>query len=372
MGSLSSRLRELLDRPQDPAGDAARVLLEALQNALDRRARDSLDPSGVQDLATAVGALLDGANRTSPKTSGLGASPHRPGTPMTRPVSSAQVDELRAVWREVTAGLFPGPADELPGEDVARWWGGVYALTLRLPVAERTRFRLRLERWAQGQGYGVGPGAQKKGAPAVDVVPSLADGDARALHDGLSLVPVPGTVAITHRTLAEVTSGLSDLALAVEELITLDSRLSHCLQRIEFLRVRSLNDPVHRETYRQELHNRKVALYSVAEGSPSWLEAAVDLHEAVCSVVHLPPAPEDSWWGLLRSEAHQLIAAAGQLSGNGVRIPADRYAMLGELTRPDQDIPLKVGGRGGRVLACVRVWSRAGGTDRPGRVIYGC
>jgi hypothetical protein len=375
MDGLDDRLRQLLGRPGDPAGAAARVLLEALLDALDRRAGDSPDEPGVRALAAGIGELLAGvapvdarAARRSETVPGPEAVSRRPRALRARPAPACGPDELAAVWVEATEGLFPGPAAEPAAEDVAERWGCAHALTLRLPDAERTRLLLRLQRWARDQGHRIGPGAGRSGAPAVDVVPALADADGRTVHGGLSLGPVPGTVGGSRRTPAEVTSGLSDLALAVDELISIDPRLSHCLQRIEFLRVRSLHDPVDRETYRQELHNRRVALYSEAR-TPARLEAAVDLHEAVCSVVHLPPAPEDSWWGRLRGEAHQLVATAGR---SRQRHDPRRSVRIGRRPYPvGSDIPLKVGGRGD---GCWPVSGSGPGWwhDRPGRVIYGC
>src|SRR5690606_36847461 len=111
---------------------------------------------------------------------------------------------------------------------------------------------------------------------------------------------------------------------------------------------------------------------AVAEATPftgPWLDALVRLHEALCSVVHLPPAPDDSWWGEQRLACNEALAeAAADTPEGSVRFPPARYRSVEGLTR--HDIPIELPRRSGQVLACVRAWSRIDGSVNPGRVIY--
>ncbi|MGH2415758.1 MAG: hypothetical protein ACRDEA_19120 [Microcystaceae cyanobacterium] len=110
--------------------------------------------------------------------------------------------------------------------------------------------------------------------------------------------------------------------------------------------------------------------------SLSLLKAWISIDEAINSLVFVPPADSDSWWGELQKRSRRIlidkIAKRAKEDGHDVRIQvlSGLYADIRGLSSKDYDLPLKVGGIPGEVQACLRVHARINNEAFPGRVIF--
>ncbi len=155
-----------------------------------------------------------------------------------------------------------------------------------------------------------------------------------------------------------VPAEMAAFAAMVTVLAGLDPGLHHCLQALEFSGLRGLAEPAALTGYIGQLNSRLEEVAGRPRHSGPWLESVVRLHEALCSVVHLPPAPEDSWWGEWRTACNDALSDAALDSGAGtVKFPPGRYRSVDDLTH--HDIAIHYPERPGQVLACVRAWSSA-------------
>nr|WP_062336333.1 hypothetical protein [Herbidospora sakaeratensis] len=269
--------------------------------------------------------------------------------------------------REALLGLAErlAPGSTTPAHDEGRLWTAVHLNALRLSRREADLVRRAAEEIAVRSGARLGkPGAAVtlSGPKDERLIPALKV-DGRAVAPGLA---VSGGAP---RGDGVVPAELAAFAAMVPVLAGLDPGLHHCLQALEFSGLRPLADPAARTGYVGHLHGRLEEVAGRQKHSGPWLESVVRLHEALCSVVHLPPAPEDSWWGEWRIACNDALSDAALDSGAGtVKFPPGRYRSVDDLTR--HDIAIHYPERPGQVLACVRAWSSVHGIETPGRVIY--
>ena len=299
----------------------------------------------------------------------------RGGAMASAPVSTAvgRGLDLAALWSEAIEAAGERSPGEAP-RDTGALWADLHLLTLRMSADDRKGFDERIAGRARAGGASVGPGGHLVRGPAREtLIPSLKV-NGQTLAEGLATDPdadlpeelVPPAATATDRTTAD---GVR-LVVPVLRLIFQDRYLRHCLQALQFRGFGDLSARAEQDRLEGQLVRRTLALVRAQPGTPEWLERMVRVHEAVSSVVHIPPAPEGSWWGQLRLRGHALIRdAANTVSPGLVKLPPARYATALALT--EHNIPLKLPESSGQVVACVKVWSRIHDTENPGRVIYG-
>ncbi|MEV4512680.1 hypothetical protein AB0K00_27380 [Dactylosporangium sp. NPDC049525] len=380
MESLDDTLAALLAGGR-PAGTVTRGLLIGLRAALTEVAPD--DPA-----VAALDRLLAG----SPPHRLLAGSPPAaagpaPGAPLptgtqtaapASPASRGLETTLAPLWARAAAAADerePGDPPDVP----ASMWEELHLLSLRLAPEDRREVQAHAADDVRGAGAIPGTTAQVTvlGPGHEVLIPQLLTGG-HALHRGLATAPdaplpielMPYTSKLGGPGADPATVAFVRLAVPVLHLVSLDRHLQHCLQTLQFRGFAPLNAPAEQDRFRGQLLARITALIDAAPGTSHWLECMVRLHEAVSSVVHLPPATDVSWWGRLRMHAHTILRdAAAQLGPGLVKLPPNRFAAARALTA--HDIPLKLPDSSGMVLACVRVWSKIDDTENPGRVIYG-
>ncbi|BEL04027.1 hypothetical protein Q0Z83_022180 [Actinoplanes sichuanensis] len=352
MASLDDALGRLLDGGGPPAA-VTRGMLAGLREALAQVTPDAPEAD------EAITRLLTAAEPGTPRPAEVTAPPAR----------AARPDRLLA---EVWARAIPITAERNPGEpptDPGRLWDEIHLLGLRISADERTDLTTRAVAAARAVGAEPGDPATVIPGPAREtLIPSLRSGD-RTLSTGLATDPAaPAPAGLPGDGGAE-TAALIRLIAPVMELVTRDRHLTHCLQVLQFRGLASLAPTGEQDRLRAQMVSRVAAVAAARAYTDDWLESLVRAHEAVVSVVHVPPAPDGSWWGGLRLQAHTLVRdGAGLVATGQVKLPPARFTAARALT--DHDIPLKVPESTGMVLACVRVWSRIHDTESPGRVIY--
>jgi hypothetical protein len=368
MDELERSLRELVDGGGPPAA-VVRGLLSGLHTALSNLALD-IGSAEAAPLYRATDALTRVIEASAPLVSAPMASVSPPAVAVAAvPVAApggGLVDALTALWApaaHLAVERDPGEPPREPGP----LWAALHLLCLRMEPSDGADFRARVTRAAGAEGGEAVPAAVTILGPARDtLVPGLRAGD-RILVPGLTTdpqAPPPDGLAA-----GPGADGLLRLVSPVLYLIDADPYLSHCLQVLQFRGLAGLAAPGEKDRLRAQLLARSAALATADRSTPEWLDHLVRAHEAVASVVHTPPAHEGSWWGRLRAQGHTLVRDAAATFGPGlVKLPPARFVSARALT--EHDIPLKVPERSGMVLACVRVWSNIGGTERPGRVIY--
>lgn len=344
--ALDAALRAVLARDGTASAALTRAFVAGLRAGLADLAPD--DP-GAADLAAELATVLE-ARKTSP--------------PTVEPKPGQTTSGLQRDLFDLAERVAPGSAS--PVDDAGALWTAVHLKALRLPRREAdTARRLAEEAAVRAKATAGRPlaAATVPGPKDERLIPLLKI-DGRAVVSGLAVSTArPPKSAGTVPPALEAFTGLI-LALA-----ELDPGLHHCLQAVEFSGLRGLADPAARSVYAQHLTGRLREVADQSAHTGAWLEAVVRLHEALCSVVHLPPASGDSWWGEWRGACNEALSDAAYDSGAGtVKFPPDRYRSADDLTR--HDIAIRFPPRAGLVLACVRAWSSVGGVETPGRVIY--
>ncbi|MFF4349119.1 hypothetical protein [Streptomyces sp. NPDC001530] len=175
----------------------------------------------------------------------------------------------------------------------------------------------------------------------------------------------------THRL---ESAGLRELAELVLALGEFDEGLCHLLDGLWTGGSALLADSEVRATYRTELNRRLEVMERTPRHSADRLRACVFADEALCSVMHLPPAAAGSWWHRFAEESHGIalaLARETRAAGEDVELvlPAVPYRDARRHTQND-DIRLTAGGRPGETLACLRLWLRVGDQVFPGRVVH--
>jgi hypothetical protein len=104
-----------------------------------------------------------------------------------------------------------------------------------------------------------------------------------------------------------------------------------------------------------------------------WVNARIDLDEAIHSLFHLPVAAPGSWWSRLQDLARATLFRAGtraSRAGCDVRLQklAGNFQSINHLIVPDS--PQIDERPPGHVFACLLVWGRIDGKEQKGRVVY--
>ncbi len=152
------------------------------------------------------------------------------------------------------------------------------------------------------------------------------------------------------------------------------SNLHHALKSVDRFGVRSLNSDTERAKYEKALRERFRRLQVTADADPAIaLRAALDLDEALHSLVYLPPAERYSWWGKLQQEARLTLehwVDKARHAGYQVQIRPlwGIFADVRSLSR--DNLQLESGGIPGEVSACLRVYAKINDEILPGRVLF--
>lgn len=291
-------------------------------------------------------------------------------------------------WRDRAARLLaPPPGGEHSGGGRVQWtdWRALdreQVLVPALPAHGVRGLRLVLggpvEPWAAPQDPGPGavppppgPGNEAPAGPAPVALPApLPVVAAPPGHGATGVRGTGGTVPPA----AAPEAVYSVLAGWVAGLAGLDDQLHHGVESLAHRGMLPLRRPENLRAYRRELALRVSRLAGQPPDSPQALRAALAVDEALCSVVHLPPAAPGSWWaevaGTSQTTVLELRRRVGDLGADvAVEVPAPSYREARRRTGGN-DIPLDAGGRRGQVLAGLRLWARIEGRELPGRVMY--
>jgi hypothetical protein len=155
-----------------------------------------------------------------------------------------------------------------------------------------------------------------------------------------------------------------------------DPMLHHALRSVQAFGVNPLTNADQCRRYRGELVRRFRRLVDGAPLGPAeLLRAAIDLDEAVHSLVYAPPVDrEQSWWGRAQQAARKALDAVVERTrqaGVSVQVMAlwGPYAEVN--SRSNHNLELDGGAvPPGEVSACLRVYARIAGEVSPGRVLY--
>ncbi|BCJ39519.1 hypothetical protein GCM10010168_62330 [Actinoplanes ianthinogenes] len=158
------------------------------------------------------------------------------------------------------------------------------------------------------------------------------------------------------------------LAAQVLAVAERDGELVDLLPTRDGMAAGRFDQPATVEGYRAELLER-MQRYGRAADPRERLFALLDVDEALCSVVHRPPAAPGTWWaGLTTRVRDEVFRAAAAVPGARVTELSGRFADLASgMTRDDAAMI----GPPGMVLGCLRLWASVDGRTSPGRVIIG-
>ncbi|OYE03077.1 hypothetical protein [Nostoc sp. 'Peltigera membranacea cyanobiont' 232] len=153
--------------------------------------------------------------------------------------------------------------------------------------------------------------------------------------------------------------------------------LHHALETVFKFNIMPLvSNPEQRKKYIEALKERFQRTLRAEESGDSLtvLKAWINIDEAINSLVFVPPADSDSWWGEFKKQSRRILVRKvkkAKEEDHDVRIQelSGMYADIHNLSS-GYDLPLKVGGIPGEVQACLRVYARINGEKFPGRVIY--
>jgi hypothetical protein len=153
--------------------------------------------------------------------------------------------------------------------------------------------------------------------------------------------------------------------------------LHHALETVYKFDTMHLNsNPEQRQKYIEALKERFQRTLTAEDSGDSLtvLKAWINIDEAIHSLVFVPPADSNSWWGELQKRSRRILMGKvkqAREEGHDVRIQelSGEYANIHNLSSR-YDLPLKVGGIPVEVQACLRVYARINQEQFPGRVIY--
>ncbi|MGD9528794.1 hypothetical protein [Pseudonocardia sp.] len=358
----------LNNAPPDEAAGLEELLRAALRGPSAATARAAV-AGAVAALRTAVDPVLGdpaaapdpAVRRAADVLAGLVSGPVEsaaaPLDPVAALATAFAADPDVAVWIGATAVLHGDP-----GESWLRLWLSF----LRLPPDLAEHWRARARPLAAGER--PSQWREVAGADAVLVEPAFGVAGLRESKDPAGSPDVP---ALPGRC-----AELGRLAGTVLTMAGLDPALHHALESRQSRNVHSLGEPAHLADLHRDLLRRITYLAAAEAGSPAALRELTMVDEALCSVVHVPPAHPDSWWGALgRRSRAVLSAAAADLRTRGadveVRVvpPGDYAAQERWIGR--NNVACSVPGRpAGQILACLRAYLRLGADEYPARVVY--
>ncbi|MDX3732442.1 hypothetical protein [Streptomyces caniscabiei] len=279
---------------------------------------------------------------------------------------------------------YLGPVQLPAGADTPALWRWFQLTLLRLPAAHVTMWRARAERLAVAEPAGarwiewaaldreqvVLPPLPRFGAAGVRLGSRAGAApwalDAAGIED---IAPADGE----SRSPAQVWAVLASWVAALADL---DDQAHHCVESLTHRGALPLADPGHRRAYQQELALRlgRLAVRRGADDPSAELQTALAVDEALCSVVHLPPAAPGSWWaGIAETSQRAVLDVRRRARAHGADVAVEVLAPTYREARRrtgGNDIPLDAGGRKGQVLAGLRLWARIDGRELPGRVVY--
>ncbi|MDJ0735983.1 MAG: hypothetical protein QNJ47_18280 [Nostocaceae cyanobacterium] len=170
---------------------------------------------------------------------------------------------------------------------------------------------------------------------------------------------------------------LASLVSICKKFIHIEPNLHHALKTVNRFDVISLHsNSEQRIKYIEALINRFQRTLKAEENGNILLilHAWIDIDEAINSLVFVPPAERYSWWGNLKQKSRRIILQKvrqrAKEAGCDVQIRqlSGLYADVHSLSK--EDLPMKVGGIPGEVLACLRLYARINQEEFPGRVLY--
>ena len=177
------------------------------------------------------------------------------------------------------------------------------------------------------------------------------------------------------KELTEDIEYVGKIVSACIKLIDLDfSNLYHVFEKVYSFGFMSLNKDEEREKYVNALIKSFNQVIEPSQNIVSDLKNYIALDEAIHSLVYKPLVAQDSWWANLKKESRQklqLFFRKAREEGHNVFIRSldGDYREVHQDTNRNRDIPLQQG-TPGKVLTCLRVYSRIKGQEFPGRVIY--
>jgi hypothetical protein len=373
----------LLALPESRASQALRWGLSGLRGSLQAALNEASNDAGLEPLR----ALLAELEPLLAPCVSVSPSAPRPQvreneTPVELPAASADVGSrllplARAVAAEVRfrAALERSPIRTDTDADI---WNAVQRLLLRTSTAVAEEWRNRSQIVAQRAGSWLDE------TDATTVPLSREE----SIYPGLAgTIQTSGlrsatTAPLDTRVRPVADSGLRFLAGVVSTclwFIEHDPNLCHCLKSVFRFGVTGLAGD-QRERYVSELLRLWDRVCAAAPDPSSahrqqlkeLLKAVLDLDEALQSLMYLPPAAPDSWWGRLHSDSRQAVfqvrdraiqagtTAHLQLLGGSF---ADVNRLAPDSLQVDFGIP-------GEVAICQRLWARIDGEEIPGRVLY--
>ncbi|GII87617.1 hypothetical protein Ssi03_56070 [Sphaerisporangium siamense] len=380
-GGLEERLRAVLDGPDSPLTALARAVLTGTQAALasGAGAAGPGDPAraACAALADELAALLAGAPAIPSAAHSMAPSialSVAPAEPHDR--GSGPLAELaHAFMADPRVAAYLGRSSVVKHADVDTW-RALWTACLRLDpaVADEWRDRARAIRDERLNGAGPATWLELPGAVPrvlVEPAPALATPGIREAPGG------PRDPDVAEALGPDGDDGLAVLATQVVRIAQVDPTTCHALEGLRTSGLHPLDDPRTWNAYRTELHRRLGALAGAEPGTPAALRAHRLVDEALCSIVHRPPAHPASWWGGVADrsrrllEEHVLRARATGVDAEVKVLEIRPYADLQGYTG-NRDIAYRAGDpRSGEILACLRTWLRVGEDRLPGRVIYG-
>ena len=157
------------------------------------------------------------------------------------------------------------------------------------------------------------------------------------------------------------------------------SNLYHALGSIDLFDVKSLKSEEEKVKYKTALTKRFQYLLQkqkkVDADPVSALRTALDLDEAINSLIYVPLVDRYSWWGKLQQEARDKLeywVEKVRHAGYDVQIRYlwGTYADVYKEKLSKNDLELDIGGVPGDVSACLRVYAKIKDEVLPGRVIW--
>jgi hypothetical protein len=370
-----AQIPTLLSRRDGQAAQALRWSLCAMRGcllaALDEGPNDP-GARAARDLVAELDVLLGSPSQV----------PEAPSTAAQEP-SSPHVPRLSALARAVATDtlLRNELGDSLPcGGDDVTIWNEVQRRLLRVSpdLADAWRRRCREEALRNG--------AQPDDA-TVTALPVPQD---RVLYPGLggsiqalglrTTASAPLDARVGARSDDADVQTLAGLVSAALWFCTNDRDLHHSLQGVyRFGVVPMVGEQ--RDRYVDELLRRwRRVRDRPALPPPSatnhwlkeYLKERIELDEALHSMVYLPPAAPDSWWGWFQAQARlALFRARDRVIQSGCTARLQRLAGSFPAISDLSDDNLHVDhGTPGEVVACLRVYARIDGEEFRGRVLY--
>jgi hypothetical protein len=362
-GLRASLQAALEETPDDPGCEPLRGLLAELDALLER-------------MPGASAAVLPTDDHAELPPSGDAELPPPTGSQEAEASSSLRLLGLaNAIARDPQLQLG-GKAPPIRQTSDEVIWNDVQRFLLRLPSAQCQEWQRRSLQYAEQVGARADPSSGAVLPLMRDEVsyPGLSGGvqssglrsAARAELDPRVQPPADGEL----RFLAGVVSACLWFAEN-------DPALCHCLKSVFRFGVAPLSGE-QRPRYVAELLRLwgRVRAGTLANASrqelKEVLKARLDLDEAIHSLVYLPCAAADSWWGRLQGQAREGLLQAREWAARAgctahLQVLGGNFADVSRLA-PDS---LQVdSGEPGEVSACLRVWARIDGEEIKGRVLY--